>query len=78
MIGIKCVQDRDTKNGSVWTSDSLGVTFDYSGDTLSITPTEGAKQNGGNTQNNNGNNINNNYPSLELILIMVQILLIIL
>ncbi len=60
--GIKCVQDRDTKNGSVWTSDSLGVTFDYSGDTLSITPTEGAKQNGGNTQNNNGNNINNNYP----------------
>ncbi len=42
-------QDRDTKGGTIWTSDSLGVTFDYTGDTLVITPTDDDETSGNNT-----------------------------
>lgn len=31
---FRIIQDRDTKGGSIWTSDTLGMTFDYTGDSL--------------------------------------------
>lgn len=37
---FRVLQDRDTQGGSIWTSDSLGMTFDYSGDSLVMTPVD--------------------------------------
>jgi len=37
---FRVIQDRDTQGGSIWTSDSLGMTFDYSGDSLVTTPVD--------------------------------------
>lgn len=37
---FRVIQDRDTKGGSIWTSDSLGMTFDYTGDCLVTTPVD--------------------------------------
>ncbi len=37
---FRVIQDRDTQGGSIWTSDSLGMTFDYSGDSLVMTPVD--------------------------------------
>lgn len=43
---FKIIYDRDTKGGSVWTSDALGMTFDYSGDTFQMTPTASSSSSG--------------------------------
>ena len=31
---FRIIRDRDTQGGSIWTSDTLGMTFDYTGDSL--------------------------------------------
>ncbi len=37
---FRVIQDRDTQGGSIWTSDSLGMKFDFSGDSLVTTPVD--------------------------------------
>lgn len=37
---FRVIQDRDTQGGSIWTSDSLGMTFDFSGNSLVTTPVD--------------------------------------
>lgn len=59
-------QDRDTKNGTIWNSDSLGVTFDYTGDNLKIIPNDdkSSDSSSSNSTSSNNNNNNNNFSSI--------------